>query len=105
MSFLPISSSLSKELTTGFCVSNVLKQDKTSPTGFFLQKTFFDIGSSFRIKLALFSLSYVIKRLISSCIPLAKLRVAKRYLSSLWLVFLPSKSELTVLSTLFARFR
>ena len=59
MSFLPISSSLAKELTIGFCASNVEMSWKTSLRGFCLRKIFFDIGSSFCLKLALLKLSRV----------------------------------------------
>ena len=57
--FLPISSYLSKEPTTGFCTSNVETSWKRSWRGFCLWKIFFDIGSSFCLKLALLSLSRV----------------------------------------------
>ena len=77
MSFLPISSSLSKEPTTGFCASNVEMSWKTSWRGFSLQKIFFDIGFRFCLRLALLSLWRVTQRLISAYIRLTKLLVAK----------------------------
>ena len=57
--FLPVSSSLSTELTTEFCASNVFKQAKTSSRGFCCQKIIFDFGCSLCLKIALFSLSCV----------------------------------------------
>ena len=59
MSVLPISSSLSKEPTTGFCASDFEMSWKTSSRGFYLWKIFFDIRSTFYLKLALLSLSRV----------------------------------------------
>ena len=57
--FLPMPSYLSKEPTTGSCTSNVETSWKRSSRGFCLWKIFFDIGSSFCLKLALLSLSRV----------------------------------------------
>ena len=59
ISFLPISSYLSKEPTTGFCASNIQMPWKTSSKGFCLRKIFFHIESSLCLKLALLLLSLV----------------------------------------------
>ena len=59
ISFFPTSSSRRKDGTIGFCPSNVETSSNTSSREFWCRKIFFDIGSSFYLKVALFNLFHV----------------------------------------------
>ena len=74
-----MSSSSNNEPAIEFGTSKVEMSLNTSSSGFCLRKIFLAIGSNFCLKLALLSLSHVTYKFISSCKPLAKSLVAKRY--------------------------
>ena len=92
--FLPMSTSRIKEPITGFCASKCFTSLNRSSIGFWFLIMLFEMGSSFPLKLASFSLLLVTHRSISPRISSPNSLVARRhFFTSRWVCFLRASAE------------